>query len=336
MPVISVDTARKAAEAALRGAGLPQANAALQADLLIEAELRGTPSHGLLRLERLVHRVANGVADPVTTGVQRWRGDGLLEVDGRRGLGPVVAMAALEAISVRARATGVAAAAIANSNHIGMLAWYVEKLAERGRIAIALTTSEALVHPWGGRVAMVGTNPIAIGVPTATGPFVVDLATSRVSMGEIHDHAHRKAPIPPDWALDAEGRATTDAEAAKQGAIAPFGGAKGYALGLAFEMLVSALTGAALGRDVAGTLDAERVCNKGDLFIVFEAAGARAAALSAYIEALRATPPAAGFDGVMIPNERSRRLREERLVAGLPIAEEVWAAVSRLAETTLE
>jgi LDH2 family malate/lactate/ureidoglycolate dehydrogenase len=330
MVLVSLTQARSVAQRALERAGLPADNARLQADLLIEAELRGTPSHGLLRLERLVHRVANGVADPVTRGRHEWIGSGLLKVDGQNGMGPVVAMAALEAIAERARSTGIAAAAIANSNHIGMLAYYVEKIAAQGQVAIALTTSEALVHPWGGRIAMIGTNPIAIGVPTAQEPFVVDLATSLVSMGEIHDHAHRGAPLPEGWALDAEGNATTNAEAAKHGAIAPFGGAKGYALGLAFELLVTAVTGAALGRDVVGTLDADKVCNKGDLFIVIEAGTAQAAALSRFIAELRALPPAEGFAALRIPNEASRRLRAERIGTGLPVADEVWTAVSRL------
>ena len=164
---------------------------------------------------------------------------------------------AVEAIAARAKTTGIAVAAIANNNHIGMLAWYAEAIAQAGQVAIILTTSEALVHPFGGRTALLGTNPIAIGAPTDTGPFVIDLATSLVSMGEIHDHAHRGAALQSGWAVDADGNPTTNANAAKGGAIAPFGGAKGYALGLAFELLVTALTGAALGRGVTGTLNAE-------------------------------------------------------------------------------
>lgn len=211
-----------------------------------------------------------------------------------------------------------------------MPAWYAEAIAETGLVSIILTTSEALVHPFGGGKALLGTNPIAIGVPTTSGPFVIDLATSLVSMGEIHDHAHRGAALPVGWALDAEGQPTTDPNAAKSGAIAPFGAAKGYALGLAFELLVTALTGAALGRDVAGTLDAEHLSNKGDVFILIDPLSGQGAALSAYLEAIRQTPPAPGFEQVLIPGERGRARKAERLAAGLELADDVWVTMQRL------
>src|SRR5690606_16166677 len=158
-----------------------------QADLLLEAELRGRASHGLLRLQRIIERIHNGVADPVTAGEHNWRGN-ILEVDGKRGLGPVVASAALDLLAERAHEQGIAIGAIRNNNHLGMLAWYADRIARRGLILIALCNSEALVHPWGGRKAMIGTNPIAIGVPTAAEPFVLDMATSLVSMGQIHNY----------------------------------------------------------------------------------------------------------------------------------------------------
>jgi LDH2 family malate/lactate/ureidoglycolate dehydrogenase len=321
---------RDVAAKALLRAGVPEDHAVQQLDLLLEAELRGIPSHGLLRLDRLTRRIANGVADPHVRGVHEWRRHSFLSVDGQRGLGPVVANAALDALKSRARETGVAVGAIRNSNHIGMLGWYAERVAAEGFTIIALSTSEALVHPWGARRAMIGTNPIAIGIPTGGEPFMMDMATGIVSMGEIHDHAHRKAPIPPHWALDAEGNPTSDAEAAKKGAIAPFGQAKGYALGLAFELLVSSLAGAAIGTDIKGTLDETAVCNKGDLFIVIDGPNYD---LKAYLDEIRSMEPADGFSGVMIPGERGRVCREERLRQGVPIADEVWNRLRVLAGT---
>lgn len=329
MPLIPHQQLHQTAARALERAGLPHSHAELQLNVLMEAELRGVPSHGLLRLGRLIQRINNGVADPKATGRNHWRGAAFLSVDGERGLGPVVAVAALDALQARARETGVALAAVTNSNHLGMLGWYAERVAAQGQSLIALSTSEALVHPWGGRKAMIGTNPIAIGVPTEAGPFVMDTATSIVSMGEIHDHAHRGAPIPAHWALDAQGRPTTDPQAAKQGAIAPFGGAKGYALGLAIELLVSSLAGAALGTDVRGTLDATEVCNKGDLFIVIDGQGS---GLAAYLDAIRQCEPAQGFDRVLVPGDRALACRQERMATGVPVADEVWQQLQTLAK----
>lgn len=326
--LVSVDTLRSLAQQALSLAGVPREHADLQVDLLLDAELRGVPSHGMLRLARVVARIRNGVTDPHTAGDHDWIGDAFLAVDGKNGLGPVVADAALTRIVERAARTGVAVAAITNSNHIGMLAWYAERVAAKGFSIIAMSTSEALVHPWGARTAMIGTNPISIGVPTGDGPFVMDTATSIVSMGEIHDYAHRKSKIPAHWALDEKGKPTTDAEAAKKGAIAPFGQAKGYALGLAFELLVSGLTTAAIGRDVRGTLDDSEICNKGDLFIVMP--GPRRE-LASYLQAIRNMPPADGFDAVLIPGERGRACREERIRNGVPVVDDVYQSLLHLA-----
>ena len=245
------------------------------------------------------------------------------------GLGPVVADAALQAVCAKARQTGIAVAAIRNSNHIGMLGYYAERVAAAGQTVLAFSTSEALVHPWGGRKAMLGTNPIAIGVPTNGAPFVMDTATSIVSMGEVHDYANRGEPLKQGWALDAEGNPTTDAVAAKSGALAPFGGAKGYALGLAFGLLTSSLAGAALGREVRGTLDSDAICNKGDLFIVIDGPSA---ALEDYLDLLRQTEPVDGVEKVLIPGERGRACRAERLRDGVPLADGLWQDLQQLAD----
>lgn len=331
--LVSHAEARSTGMRALALAGVPDQHGQTQIDLLLEAELCDRSSHGLLRLPRIIERIHNGVADPLTVGVATWRSEAFLQVDGRRGLGPVVAGAALTAIARRARQTGIAVAAIANNNHLGMLGWYVERVAAGGQTAIAITTSEALVHPWGGRKAMLGTNPIAIGVPAAPYPLVLDMATSRVAMGKIYDYAHHSTPIPADWALDANGEPTTDPEAATHGAIAPFGGAKGYALGLALEVLVTSLTGAALGADVAGTLDSDRPCNKGDVFIVADPiSNAVGASISAYLDAVRACPPSRSDSPVLVPGDGARRHRTERLAAGIPVAEDLWGDICALAK----
>lgn len=316
---------------ALEHHGVPPAQALEQAELLLEAELRGRPSHGVMRLPRLIERIRNGVTSPVSTGRHQWRGQALLDVDGQQGLGPVVAFSALRALCERARETGVAAAAIHNSNHIGMLALYAERIAAQGQVLLALSTSEALVHPWGGRRALIGTNPIAIGVPAEPHPFVLDMATSAVSMGQVHDYAERGQALQPGWALDAAGDPTLDAAAAKEGAIAPFGQAKGYALGLAFEVLVASLTASALGTAVQGTLDSTQICNKGDVFIVLEpAAGAMAGQISAYLETLRQCPPLDPARPVAVPGDRAQRQRERSLEQGMTLPRTVWDAICAL------
>jgi L-2-hydroxycarboxylate dehydrogenase (NAD+) len=328
LPSIPITEVREVVAGVLARAGVPVGHAVTQSNALIEAELRGVSSHGLLRLPLIVERIANGVTDPTATGVHSWRAPGFLAVDGQRGLGPVVAAHALDASQARAAAQGICIAAIRNSNHIGMLSNYSESVAARGQSIIALSTSEALVHPWGGYTPLIGTNPISIGVPTEGEPFVMDAATSIVSMGRIHDKAIRGESIPRGWAVAADGKPTTDPSRAKQGAISPFGEAKGYALGLAFELLVAALAGSALGTNVRGTLDATQICNKGDLFIIIDGPST---ALSAYLDTVRSTPPAQGFEKVLIPGERGQACKRERLARGVPVAEPLWLQLLRLA-----
>jgi len=312
--------------------GVPVDHARTQAKLFIGAEMRGTASHGLLRLRRVVERLKRGRAVAGETGHQEWTAKSFLSVDGRRGLGPVVALAALDAVIPRARETGIAIAAIRNAEHLGAIAFYADYVARQGLTVIALTISEALVHPFGWRKAMIGTNPVAIGVPATPEPLVLDMATSLVSMGKIHDHANRDAPIPQGWALDADGNPTTDASAAKHGAIAPFGGPKGYALGLAFEVLVASLAESAIGTGVKGTLDSEHPSNKGDLFIVIAPPHAQAARalVTEYLDAVRASPPADPEKPVLIPGDRAHAARAKSLAEGVTLDDGLWEDLQKL------
>lgn len=331
--LVPVEDVRKLAEGILTANGVPADQAAIQANLFIEAEMRAIPSHGLLRLRRVIERIHSGATVTGVTGAREWTARCFLSVEGERGLGPVVAMAALEEIIPRARENGIAVAAIRNANHLGALAYYAEHVANLGLTCIALTVSEALVHPWGGRKAMIGTNPIAIGVPADPNPMVLDMATGLVSMGKIHDHANRGAPIPLGWALDEHGEPTTDAVAAKKGAIAPFGGPKGYALGLAFEVLVSSLAEAAIGTGVKGTLDSTNPCNKGDLFIVIAPphADAARALVTGYLDDIRAAAPADPEHPVLAPGDRAHKARAQSLARGMYLDDGLWADLQKLA-----
>jgi len=336
MMLVSADKIRLLAETVLINFGAPPAHARMQADLLLEAQMRGFPSHGLLRLRRITERITHGLIDPTTSGKHEWVAPAYLSIDGNRGLGPVVALNALEAIMPKAKENGIAIAGIRNSNHIGMLAWFADYIVERHLVLIAATTSEALVHPWGGRKAMVGTNPLVIGVPAHPSPLILDMATGAVSMGKIHDYANRGEPIPLGWAVDAAGNPTTNAADAKKGAIAPFGGPKGYALGLALELLVTTLSAAAIGTDVVGTLDSEHVCNKGDVFIVISPqhrAGLNAL-VDDYLQQIRACAPLDPAQPVSVPGDRSHAQKKKSLGEGVSIDEGMWRDLIELEKTS--
>lgn len=334
--IIDVESATAVARAALERFGAPAEAAQCQAEHLVEGDLRGRPSHGLLRLPTLISRIENGVLDPRADAELTWRTDSALVVDGHDGFGPHVGFRALAALLERSRATGVAVGAVRRSGHLGMLAPYVERAVADDAIAVVFTTSEALVHPTGAGKPMVGTNPIAIGVPTESDPFILDMSTAAISAGEVIAHAQRGWELPEGVAVDAEGRATTDPGAARLGAVSPFGGSKGYALALGFELLVASLSSTAMGTGVHGTLDVDQPSTKGDVIVIlrpdaFGASHVRAFA-SAYLQELRDLPAAPGTGGVSIPGDRARAVRLENSAAGVPLPAALWRDLVALAD----
>lgn len=331
---ISAEVLRRVGEEILIAHGASVGNAATQARILVEGDLRGQHSHGIQRLPVLVGRIRSGVLDPAAAPVVTRSAASVVVVDGAHGFGPVAGFAAVDALLDRTESTGVATALIHDANHLGMLAPYVERLAEAGLVGIAMTTSEALVHPWGGTKPQVGTNPLAIGVPTgpSSPPLVLDMSTGAVSAGKILNHAARGLPIPLGWAVDAAGEPTTDAAAAQEGALSPFGGSKGYALGVTLEVLVASLTGTALGTSVRGTLDVESPSTKGDVLIALsmQHRPGRSEDVSTYLDDVRSTPIRTGGAPVVVPGDRSRATREARLRDGVPVPASIWQAVSEL------
>jgi LDH2 family malate/lactate/ureidoglycolate dehydrogenase len=239
---------------------------------------------------------------------------------------------ALDELEDRVTETGVALAGIRRSSHIGMLSPYLERTCDAGLIGLLFTTSEALVHPAGGATALIGTNPIGIGIPAEPSHFVLDMATSAISMGEVIAHQARGQELPEGRAIDSEGVPTTDPVRARSGALSPFGGAKGYGLALGLELLVATLSGTALGVDVTGTLDRDKPATKGDLIVVIEPARAPAmvAAASEYLEAIRSAPTAPDVDAVLVPGDRARAQRAESCRTGIEYPQGLWAQLRDL------
>ncbi|MFC6174184.1 Ldh family oxidoreductase [Subtercola frigoramans] len=334
MTTVDADVVLETIRDALRTHGASDDAADVQAKALFEAELRAHPSHGVRRLAVVVERMRRGLIDVDSTPLLTWVSPAVVRVDGQGGFGPVVMNRAIAATMLRADETGIAMAVIANSSHIGMLAPYVERIAERGQIAVVLTTSEALVHAWGGREPIVGTNPIGIGVPTGGSPLVLDMSTAAVSMGKVIDYAATSRPLAPGWAIDSEGAPTTNAGAALGGAISPFGGAKGYALGITLEAMIGFLTTTSFGTDIAGTLDVELPSTKGDLLICISAErlGLQSSLplLARYLTQVRDSGSENG--SVDIPGDRARRTREENLRQGVLLDQTVWADALAMAK----
>ncbi len=333
--IVPLEEVRAAVVEALLRRGADEEAAGLTADLLLRADLRGQPSHGLLRLPTICDRLDAGLIDANASLDVTRPVPGVVLVDGRRGFGHVVAWQVTDLMMEIIEETGVCIASVTNANHIGMAGIYAEHAAANGNVMIVTSISETLVRPHGGVDPLLGTNPIGIGVPAEPDPFVLDMSTSASSIGRLIEYRDGGRRIPEDWAVDADGRPTDDPAAGLDGAINPYGGAKGYGLALAVALLAGGLTGAALGQDVTGTLDAEDICNKGDLFIMaaprFFADGDQLARrATAYLDQIRMSQPAPGNDRVLIPGDRGRAREAEARENGLNLRTTLWEEVQAL------
>jgi LDH2 family malate/lactate/ureidoglycolate dehydrogenase len=321
--------------AVLKGLGANEDEAFIQADVWTEADLRGIHSHGVQRLPVMATRIQKGLLKPNVKPEKTWSTASVLNIDGKDGFGTSICELGLRDLTPAVRKNGVGVLTVRNAAHIGMVGYYAEKRALEGLACIAFTTTEVLVHPFGGAEALVGTNPIAIGIPANPRPFVLDMATSVSAMGKIIAMKHRGEKIPEGWAVDKDGRPTTDPEEAIHGSLSPAGGPKGYGLGIAIAMLGGLIPGTEIGRKVLGTLDTEYRCTVGDLFIVldpkaFPGADTLLDGVKGYLDELRGSRPAVGFKQVMVPGDPEYRLRQERLEKGIPHPEEVWHAAEQL------
>jgi (2R)-3-sulfolactate dehydrogenase (NADP+) len=239
--------------------GASEENAGHVATALSVAESDGLSGHGLSRLPSYAAQVRSGKVNGRAVAVATERADkAVVQVNAKDGFAyPAISMA-IDKMVPLAQKHGISAAAIAWSHHCGALGYHVERLAERGLVGIMFANSPAAIAPWGGNKALFGTNPIAFGAPRSSGtPLVIDLSLSKVARGKIMVAAQKGEPIPEGWAVDSEGRPTTDAKAAMVGTMLPMGDAKGSALVMMVEILAAAMTGANYGYEASSFFEAE-------------------------------------------------------------------------------
>ena len=318
--------------AALRQSGATPAMAAATARALVVAELEGIASHGASRIPQYCGHLRNGRANGSAVPVVSHDRKAACVVDARQGLAfEACALAAQEAVR-RAREFGVAFVSVANSNHFGVAAFHLEPVVEAGLVGIAMGNSPAAMPAWGGKRALFGTNPIAAGFPRRAGkPLMIDLSLSAVARGKIMVAARDGKPIPEGWALDKEGRSTTDAKAALEGSMMPAGGVKGAMLALTVELLVCALSGSAYGFESDSFFTEEgRPTRIGQAILAIDPGAL--AGRSVYDERVETLIQAMlADDEVRLPGERRRLNRERAQRDGLAIPADLMAKIRTLA-----
>lgn len=321
--------------AVLRAAGARRRDAEKIMRVLVEANLQGVDSHGVARLPVYARRMIKGLINPrPRPRVVRARGACAL-LDADNGLGVLVGQEAMARAVRLARRLGVGTVVVGNSNHYGAAGIHCEWAAARGLIGLSTSNGEACLPPWGGRRPFFSNNPFALAAPTRSIPVVVDFAASVATRGALMLARQTGAPIPEGWALDAEGRPTTDPAAASAGSLLPIAGPKGYALAMALEILCGVLGGGAYGPGVkslfanwdepTGQTHFFQAIDPG-FFLPRRTFLDR---MDEMVAQITAAPRAADAEAIRIPGQRRHRVRAERRRHGIPlhprIAEELEA-----------
>jgi (2R)-3-sulfolactate dehydrogenase (NADP+) len=318
--------------AALQRCGATPAMAAATARALAIAEMEGIASHGASRIPQYCGHLRNGRANGAAVPEVSRDSKAACVVDAKQGLAfEACALASREAVR-RAREHGVAFVSVANSNHFGVAAYHLEPVVAAGLVGIAMGNSPAAMPAWGGKRPLFGTNPIAAGFPRRSQPpLLVDLSLSAVARGKIMVAARDGKPIPEGWAVDKEGRPTTDAKAALEGSMLPAGGVKGAMLALTVELLVCALSGSAFGFESDSFFSDEgRPTRIGQAILAIDPAALAGTAV--YEERIETLVDAMlGDEEVRLPGERRRLNRERAEREGVNVAPELLGKIRSLA-----
>lgn len=316
---------------ALGAAGAGADIAGLVARALVKAEIDGQTGHGLSRVASYAAQLRSGKVDGHAVPRVDHRRSGAIVVDAEHGFAYPALALAIERLPGMAAQTGIAVAAVTRSHHCGVAGHHVEALAERGLVALMAANTPSAMAPWGGRRALLGTNPIAFAAPIPQQPpLVIDLALTEVARGRIVATARAGMPIPPGWAVDRDGRPTTDPKEALAGTLLPAGGAKGAALALMVEVLTAGLAGGALAFEASSFLDAEGPPpSTGQILIAIDPdALGGSALLGARMTALA---HAFALDGARLPGSRRLEARARVERDGLAVDAKLLAELRTLA-----
>jgi LDH2 family malate/lactate/ureidoglycolate dehydrogenase len=326
--------------AVFSAAGLDSTAATTVAQALVDADMRGIPSHGTLLVPMYVERIVRGSVTTLTSAEPVADFGAIAVLDAGHALGVLTADQAMALAVEKAAAHGVGAVAVRRAFHFGGAFRYVERAAAAGMIGLAAANTRPLMPAPGGAHAVVGNNPLAIGVPRADGePLVLDMALSEAALGKIRLAAQEGREIPATWATAADGSPTTDPAAALAGLLLPAAGHKGYGLALMVDVLTGVLSGGSYGSGVRGlyadtatpndcahfflALDAARFSDDGD----GDAFAARVADLAAQVT----SPPAApGVERLLVPGqleaERHAAARADGVALDTTVLERLRAA----------
>ncbi len=330
MPTLTLAQAEELVTDTLARCRTEPGNARSVARALVAAEAEGLKGHGLSRVPTYAAQAKVGKVDGFAKPALTWPRPAVAAIDANNGFAYPALEAAVAALPSAVGQNGLAAAAIRRSHHCGAAGHPVERLAEAGLVALMFANTPAAIAPAGGAKGVFGTNPIAFACPLPQRPaIVVDLSLSKVARGNILAAKQKGEPIPDGWALDAQGRPTTDPAAALAGTMLPLGDAKGTALALMVELLAAGLTGANFAVDASSFLDAKGPPpGTGQLLIAFDPSVFGGDGTLDHFAALAAAIEAQ--PGARLPGTRRRGLRAKAEREGLSVSEPLLAEIKAL------
>lgn len=314
----------------LRAAGAPPAGASVVADSLVEADLRGVPSHGTMLVPMYVDRLLAGSVSGREQAETVVDTGAIAVLDGGHALGQLTGDQAMALAVGKAKAYGIGAVVVRHAFHFGGAFRYAQAAAREGCIGIAMANTRPLMPAPGGGRPVVGNNPIAVAVPVAGAePVTLDMALSEAALGKIRLAAQDGRPIPASWATDAHGGPTTDPAAALAGMLLPMAGPKGYGLALMVDLLTGVLGGGGFGGHVRPLYaDVERPNDCAHLFLaldisMFGDSGEFASRADDLVSQIRAAPTAPGVERVYLPGEIEATRASAGRTSGVPISRAV-------------
>lgn len=325
---------------AMRSCGLPEADAAKVAELMVEADLTGADAHGIFRLPQYVRRLKAGGVNPTPDITVARKGPAVALVDGDNGMGHLVMSVAADTAVEMARYTGVAWVGVRRSNHAGPAALYAEMPVKHGMIGIySVVASSNHMAVWGGTSSLLGTNPLAVGIPCGDEPPVVlDIATTIVSYGTIKKYVMQDKTLPEGWLVNKrDGTPVTDPKRTSEGLLLPIGGHKGSGLALVLGILAGTLNNAAFGSEVVDfNADSSTETNTGHFILAldverFMPMAAFASLLKGQLDELRNDTPLPGVEEIRMPGDQRAVRREERRTQGVSIPAPLQRQLDELA-----
>lgn len=338
MPTFTHHALRDIAVRIFQAAGAPPDEAAVVGDALVEANLAGVDSHGVLRIPQYIGWMEKGQVS-VGARIQIVRETEVLAViNGSWGFGQVVGRKAMHVAIEKASHVGVGAVSVGECCHLGRVGDYPLLAAAQGMVAIMYANSHGagrFVAPWGGIDRRLSANPISIAIPRSSGPpILVDISTCAIAEGKVRSLLNREKQLPPNCIIDAEGRPSTnpaDLYGPPQGALLPFGEHKGFGLGLVIDILAGALSGGGCSRPTT-----ERAGNSFLAFVIdiaqFRDRVAFDTDVDQLVDYIKSSKLAPGFSEILIPGEPEIREQEHREKTGIPVDDETWRQIVEITE----